>query len=212
METWKNKMPTILYQATPIIFLRTKKTGSHSVKYFLKNYAEENQISYLEVRSKSDDTLKTHKFISHMPAKDLAERLDVWQNAKKFTFVRNPWQVIYSYFYFCKYTGPNHGWNNPNNYKLTTLYDFLESLIDIKGTTNFNKEIYTIDNQIIADVYDAAHISSVLTNMFGSTQVPKLNVQHYQIQKSELDLLDKYVYNDYKWEINEFKYTKPTLD
>ncbi len=205
-------MPTILYQATPIIFLRTKKTGSHSIKYCLKKYAEENQISYLEVRSKPTDNLNTHRFISHMPAKELAKRLDVWQTARKFTFVRNPWQVIYSYYYFNKYTGPEHGWNNPENYDLRSLYSFLESLKEIKGTTNFNKEIYSIDDQIIADVYDIFSISEVMNNMFGQSVVPNLNTQSYQIGNHELDLLDKYVYNDYEWEINEFKYTKPTLD
>lgn len=205
-------MPTILYHTTPIIFLRTKKTGSHSIKHCLKKYAEENQVSYLDVRSKSDDTLDTHKFISHMPAKDLSERLDVWNIAKKFTFVRNPWQVIYSYFYFNKYTGPSYGWNNPNNYDLRDLYSFLESLKDIKGTTNFNREIYVINNKIISDVYDVSDISNIMKEIFKQDIVPKLNTQGYQICKHDLDLLDKYVYNDYEWEINEFGYTRPTLD
>jgi hypothetical protein len=205
-------MPTILYHTTPIIFLRTKKTGSHSVKHCLKKYAEENQVSYLEVRSKSNDTLDTHRFISHMPAKDLAERLDVWDASKKFTFVRNPWQVIYSYFYFNKYTGPKHGWSNPENYDLRDLYSFLESLINIKGTTNFNKEIYSINDQIIADVYDISNIEKIMKTQFDQISVPRLNTQDYHMSKHELDLLDKYVYNDYEWEINEFRYTKPSLD
>lgn len=205
-------MPTILYQEIPIIYLRTKKTGSHSVKYCLKKYAEENQISYLEVRSKPNDSLKTQKFVSHMSAKELSIRLDVWHEAKKFTFIRNPWQVIYSHYIFCKYTGPAHGWNNPDNYNLKSFSNYLKSLLDVHGTTNFNREIYTIDNKIIADVYDVTDIEKVIHQMFGKVYVPALNSQKYSIEKYSLDLLDKYVYDDYMWEINEFKYTKPTLD
>lgn len=205
-------MPTILYQQTPIVYLRTKKTGSHSVKYCLKKYAEENQISYLEVRSKPFDTLETHKFISHMPAKSLAERLDVWDVSKKFTFIRNPWEVIYSSFFFSKYTGPKYGWNNPDNYDLKSLHHYLESLLDIHGTTNFNREIYTIDDKVIADVYDISDIKNVIGKMFGKIEVPNLNVQNYKIQKQDLDLLDKYVYSNYEWEIKKYGYERPPLD
>ena len=147
-----------------------------------------------------------------MPAKDLSERLDVWNLADKFTFVRNPWEVIYSGFIFSKYTGPRYGWNNPDNYDLRSLHHYVNSLIDIHGTTNFNKEIYTIDNKVVADVYDISNIQKVMSDKFGINEVPKLNVQKYEMEYQDLDMLDKYIYEDYEWEINEFKYRKPTVD
>ena len=206
-------MPTILYQSNPLIYLRTKKTGSHSVKQCIKEYAVKNQISYLEVRSKDTDTLETHQFVSHMPAEVLSQRLDVWNISTKFTFIRNPWSVLSSYYYFIKNTGPKYGWNNPDKYSLNNINDFVSSLIDIHGTCNFNKEIYCINNQVIADVYDISQISTVMKQYFNIDNVPNLNVQQYEPNYFNMSKkIDTYIYRDYKWEIDNFAYTTPSMD
>lgn len=206
-------MPTILYHSSPLVYLRTKKTGSHAVKWCMKQYAEQNQVSILEVRSKDTDRLDTHKFVSHMPAKDLSKRLDVWDSAYKFTFIRNPWKVIYSYYNYIKYTLPTYNYQVQESYCLNNLNDFVLSLQDVHGTTNFNKEIYTIDNQVCADVFDVSSISSVMKKLFNVDNVPYQNTQEYNLNITEFtSAVDNYIYNDYEWEINEFAYTKPTLD
>ena len=207
-------MPTVIYDTTPIIYLRPKKTGSHSVKECLRNYADTNKLTILDVRSSDRDTLHNKRFVSHMPADALAKRLDVWNEAYKFTFVRNPWESIASYYFFCKFTGPQHGWNNPDGYALKTVSDFVLSLIDIHGTTNFNRKIYTINNSVIADVYDVKSMRQVFLEKFALEQeIPVRNKQSYSYinYMPERDA-DKYIYRDYEWEINEFGYTKPSLD
>lgn len=206
-------MPTILYQSKPLIFLRTKKTGSHSVKHCMRQYAEQNSVSFLEVRSKDTDTLENSKFVSHMPAKYLKQRIDVWDDAYIFTFVRNPWKCLKSYYYFCKYSGPKYNWNNPDNYNLDNIENFVKSMIDIKGTCNFNREIYSINDCVVANVYDTNEMSSVIKNLFNITEVPRLCVQEYVQEHISLpSILDNYIYRDYKWEIERFGYEKPTVD
>lgn len=203
-------MPTILYLTRPIIYLRTKKTGSHSIKDALKTYATENQISYLEVRSKPTDTLYTTRYVSHMHAIDLAERLDVWNDADKFTFIRNPWQSLFSYYYFIKYTGPKYQYNNPENYCTDTFEKFVCDLKSNHGSCNFNRPIYTIDNKIIADVYDVGDIETVMQKRFGITALKKLNAQQYVQESFETsDKIDNYIYEDYSWEIENFGYKRP---
>ena len=202
-------MPTILYQNPPLVYLRSKKTGSHSVKHCMRQYAEENSISFLEVRSKDTDTLDDHKFISHMPAKVLQKRLDVWDTSKKFTFVRNPWKCLNSYYYFNKYTGPKYNWNNLNNYSLDNIEDFTKSLIDIKGTCNFNREIYTIDDQVICDVYDVKDIDKIMKEFF-NISAPKIFVQNYDQEDIVIsEKIDSFIHRDYSWEIDEFGFEKP---
>lgn len=203
-------MPTILYQSIPVIFLRTKKTGSHSVKKSLRIYAENNQVSYLEVRSKPSDNLDTHKYVSHMPAAALAKRLDVWNESIKFTFIRNPWEVLESFYNFLLYTGPKYGYDNPDNYDLSNFESFFFDLRSKHGTSNFNKEIYSIDDNIIAEVYDIKEIGTVLKSKFNITDVPVLNKQSYQSNFLKYTSeLNKYIEVDYKWEIENFGYTKP---
>jgi len=207
-------MPTVIYDSTPIVYLRTKKTGSHSVKHVLRQYADTKKLSILDVRSSDSDTLDNKRYISHMPAKVLSERLDVWNEAYKFTFVRNPWEAIASYYVFCKYTGPKYGWNNPDGYNLNNVDNFVLSLRDIHGTTNFNREIYTIDNKVIADVYDVSEIQKVFAQKFALEQeIPAYNSQIYSHNDyTPTKTMDKYLYDDYDWEINEFGYTKTSLD
>jgi len=206
-------MPTVLYQTPPLIYLRTKKTGSFSLKFCMREYAYNNQITILDVKSKYTDTLDTHKFISHMPAKDLSKRLDVWNSAYKFTFVRNPWKVIYSYYIYIKYTLPMYNYQVKESYCVNNLNDFVLSLQDVHGTINFNREIYTIDNQVCANVFDISSIPIVMKKLFMIDNVPCKNTQKYNFNINEFtSRLDNYVYNDYEWEINEFDYTKPTLD
>ena len=207
-------MPTVIYDSTPVVYLRTKKTGSHSVKHMLRQYADSHKLSILDVRSSDTDTLEDKRFISHMSALALSQRLDVWNEAYKFTFIRNPWEVISSYYVFCKYTGPMCGWNNPDNYNLSNIDNFVHSLRDIHGTTNFNREIYTIDNNLIADVYDVKDIPKVFLEKFDLEQeIPKYNTQTYSHNDHiPSKTVDKYLYEDYDWEINEFGYTKTSLD
>ena len=203
-------MPTILYSSTPIVFLRSKKTGSTTVKKCIRDYAISNQISFLEVHSKDIETVYTNKFVSHMPAKYMQERCDVWDLAYKFSFCRNPWDSIKSYYYFCKYTGPKYGWNNPENYRLSNVYDFVSSMIDIKGTCNFNNEIYAIDDKVVADVFDMNQIASTMKRLFDVDTVPKLNTQDYKLENIVLPTsVDNYIYRDYKWEIEKFEYERP---
>lgn len=207
-------MPTVIYDTTPIVYLRTKKTGSHSVKHCLRQYADSKKLTILDVRSSDTDTLDNKRFVSHMPAKELSERLDVWNNSYKFTFVRNPWAVVSSYFVFCKFTGPKYGWNNPDKYNLSNIDNFVLSLRDVHGTTNFNRKIYTIDDKVIADVYDVSDIQKVFAEKFAlEQQIPTYNKQDYSHNDYiPSDNMDKYFYKDYEWEINEFGYTKPALD
>lgn len=203
-------MPTILYQNPPLVYLRSKKTGSHAVKQCMRQYAEENSVSILEVRSKDTDTLDDYKFISHMSAKVLKKRLDVWNISKKFTFIRNPWKCLISYYYFNKYTGSKYNWKNLNNYCLNNIEDFTKSLIDIKGTCNFNREIYTIDNNVICDVYDVKDINKIMKKFFNISTVPKILVQNYDQEDIKVsEKIDSFIHRDYAWEIDEFGFKKP---
>lgn len=201
-------MPTVIYHSSPLIYLRTKKAGSHSVKQCLRDYAEREQVTLLDVRSKVGDTVDDQPYISHMPASVLSQRIDVWDVATKFTFVRNPWECVVSYYNFLLFHGPKYGYHNPDNYDLRSLDGFVESLIDMTGTCNFNREVYTINDKIIADLYDVSHIQQFFIDNFGISKMYKKN-KSPPIDIRVSSRLDKYIYEHYDEEIKLFNYEKP---
>jgi len=71
------------------IFIAIPKTGSSSIRYALNDYSD--------IRSKNDPN---SPYAHHVPASKLKEHIGCWEEYFKFAFVRNPWDlVVSSYFY-----------------------------------------------------------------------------------------------------------------
>jgi hypothetical protein len=107
-------------------------------------YAPLNQYSIRELAERIVHKKKKQLFYHHIPAKDIRNSIEksVWDNYYKFTFERNPWDKVISYYYFaCK------DLTNP-----PTLDEFIE---ERDGLLTELKEkgfgVYTIDGEVIVD-------------------------------------------------------------
>ena len=70
------------------IFFAVGKTGTHSIEYALKKYADEFDMN------RDESTF----FLGHIPPVFLREKLsdEIWNSYFKFAFVRNTWDMVIS--------------------------------------------------------------------------------------------------------------------
>jgi hypothetical protein len=79
----------------------------------------------------------------------------------------------------------------------------------MNGTCNFNREVYTIDNVVIADLYDISQIQQFFNDNFDISKMYKKN------KSPPIDIqvsgdIDKYIHDHYAEEIELFNYEKPS--
>lgn len=154
------------------------------------------------------------KFYNHIPAAQVKKMigLDIWNNYKKISAVRNPWDYAVSYFFYA-------------NGKETKL-DFEQWCFDNSVALNRNIEQYRVDNEVVIDHFlrfenfqeDMLKLEASLPSLtglydtFSSVQAkggirPKKGaaVQDLFVNKPRLDALFEDLF---EFEISRFNYKR----
>lgn len=139
------------------IFIKTKKTAGTSIEIMLSKYCGEEDI--ITPITKEDELIrkslgyktaqnykytigkKEIEFFSHISAKKIKEFIGekIWDEYYKFTFERNPWEKVISFYFWEHKYAPR-----PN------ISEFIHSK-DLKRLFFGKDALYLIDNKISVD-------------------------------------------------------------
>lgn len=207
------------------IFLHNRKVAGTSIKKILKDYGlicpcrseAINQLSekFALTRFLNYKISMKIKFIAnyrdHATALELKEQLppDIWDSFYKFTFVRNPWDLQVSlYFYMLK--RKDH-FQHELVKKMESFDEYIE-WVTSKQVLLQKEYIYDVDNQMIVDFFgryeNLEDDFKKITNRIGiKATLPHINKSNHKNYQKYYNNKTKYLVGEkFKEDINLFKY------
>lgn len=104
----------IISHSRKFIFIKSRKTASHSIQVSLEKFCEaDDVVLYANKDVKSGTKTKLHEHSSYHEVQEIVTS-EVWKSYFKFAFVRNPWDLVVSRYY----------WNHGNKKEKTSVRDF----------------------------------------------------------------------------------------
>jgi hypothetical protein len=201
------------------IYIKTRKTASTSIQILLGNYCDENDImtpinlvSTEEGKLYNEKAVNYEGFQSHMSANQVMKKVgkETWKSYFKFSFERNPWDKVVSYYSHMKAIKKTD--KTFEEWLITTEVDPLKQPI--------NYPLYTIRSglkrKVVLDYIgkyetlreDLEHILQKLNLPFLNLTKEKSNFRGKNKEYREFynDKLKKIVEKNYKEEIDLFSY------
>ena len=139
----------ILSHRHRFIFIKTRKTAGTSIEVALSGLcAPEDIVTPIEP-PESGHSPRNHKgFYNHMPAREILARVgpEVWNGYFKFTFERNPWDKVVSYFHYMQAIG----------YRFATFDDCIAQCLRtdrLPVRLPSSRDLYMIDGREAVDCF-----------------------------------------------------------
>jgi chondroitin 4-sulfotransferase 11 len=198
------------------IFIHIQKTAGSSLTKALQDI-DDCSIDYIS----SSEIYRNSKSAKHIHAKNLKEFIsdDIWFSYFKFSFVRNPYDRLVSWYNMCTKVLPNSESDNPFiayvRDQLVTFENFVKVNNGLMKQTAINQTEYLVDdkgNYIVDYVCRFEDLDKEifkLNDIIGETiQIPHLNKnihEHYKTfyTKETQDIVEK----QFSTDITNFSYS-----
>jgi hypothetical protein len=149
------------------VFISKPKCGTTSVRKLLDNHSDVY----------SSDKYPFHHHTTAYELKHLFSKLGWdWNSYYRFATVRNPWDMIVSFYFYSKPDKNGNFWYQKNIYDSENLMEFNEWVVDGKKTYHnliFNQD-GTIDKHIMRRDFSALTLEKYIKDPWGNIIVSKV--------------------------------------